>query len=172
MEFVDSLTDFLSSRKQRVVLNGLHSSRADIKAVFPQVSILEPLLFPVYINELVKNLHSIPKLFADDTSLFLTVADEALSNSHLNDDFSKINDRDYKWKMSFNPYSTKPTHEVVFVRKNNIHYPPITFNNLLLKHVQSHKHLGLKLDPKLNFNKHISSILSIVNKLTAVLRRL
>ena len=86
------LTDFLSSRKQRVVLNGLHSSRADIKAVFPQVSILEPLLFLVYINELVKNLHSIPKLFADDTSLFLTVADEALSNSHLNDDFSKIND--------------------------------------------------------------------------------
>ena len=74
--------------------------------------------------------------------------------------------------MSFSPDSTKPTHEVVFVRKNNIHYPPITFNNLLLKHVQSHKHLGLKLDPKLNFNKHISSILSIVNKLTAVLRRL
>ena len=86
------LTDFLSSRKQRVVLNGLHSSRADIKAVVPQVSILEPLLFLVYINDLVENLHSIPKLFADDTSLFLTVADEALSNSHLNDDFSKIND--------------------------------------------------------------------------------
>ena len=86
------LTDFLSSRKQRVVLNGLHSSSADIKGVFPQVSILEPLLFLVYINELVENLHSIPKLFADDTSLFLTVADEALSNSHLNDDFSKIND--------------------------------------------------------------------------------
>ena len=86
------LIDFLSSRKQRVVLNDLHSSRADIKAVVPQVSILEPLLFLVYINDLVENLHSIPKLFADDTSLFLSVADEALSNSHLNDDFSKIND--------------------------------------------------------------------------------
>ena len=166
------LTDFLSSRKQRVVLNGLHSSRADIKAVVPQVSILEPLLFLVYINDLVENLHSIPKLFADDTSLFLTVADEALSNSYLNDDFSKINDWDYKWKMSFNPDNTKPTHEVVFIRKNNIHSPPITFSNLLLKLVQSHKHLGLKLDPKLNFNKHISSNLSIVNKLTAVLWRL
>ena len=166
------LIDFLSSRKQRVVLNDLHSSRADIKAVVPQVSILEPLLFLVYINDLVENLHSIPKLFADDTSLFLSVADEALSNSHLNDDFSKINDWDYKWKMSFNPDSTKPIHEVVFIRKNNIHYPPITLSNLLLKLVQSHKHLGLKLDPKLNFGKHISSILSIVNKLTAVLRSL
>ena len=74
--------------------------------------------------------------------------------------------------MSFNPDSTKPTHEVVFIGKNNIHYPPITLSNLPLKLVQSHKHLGLKLDPKLNFNEHISSILSIVNKLTAVLRSL
>ena len=74
--------------------------------------------------------------------------------------------------MSFNPDSTKPIHEVVFIRKSNIRYPPITLSNLLLKLVQSHKHLGLKLDPKLNSSKHISSILSIVNKLTAVLRRL
>ena len=58
------------------------------------------------------------------------------------------------------------------VEKQNIHYPPITFNKLPVKRVQSHKHLGLALDSKLNFNEHISSILSIVNKLTAVLRNL
>ena len=50
--------------------------------------------------------------------------------------------------MSFNPDSTKPAHEVAFSRKKNIHYPPILFN------------------------EHISSTLSIVNKLTAVLRKL
>ena len=99
--------DFLSNRKQRVVLNGQHSSWADIKAGVPHCSILGQLLFLVYINDLRKNLHSNLKLFADDTSLFLTVTDEALSNHHLRDDLSKINDWAYKWKMSFNPGSTR-----------------------------------------------------------------
>ena len=167
------LTDFLSNRKQRVVLSGQHFSWTDIKAGVPQGSILGSLLLLVYINDLTENLHSNPKLFADDTSLFSTVTDEALSNSHLNDDLSKINDWAYKWKKSFNPDSTKPAHEVVFSRKKrNIHYPPITFNKLLVKRVQSHKHLGLTLNSKLNFKEHISSILSKFNKLTAVIRKL
>ena len=112
------LTDFLRNRKQRVVLNGQHSSWADIKAGVPQGSILGPLLFLIYINDLTENLHSNPKLFADDTFLFSTVTDEALSNSYLNDNLSKINDWAYRWKMSFNPDGTKLAHEVVFSRKN------------------------------------------------------
>ena len=55
------------------------------------------------------------------------------------------------------------------VEKNNVHYPPITFNKLPVKRVQSDKHLGLTLDSKLNFNEHISPILYMINKLTAVL---
>ena len=65
----------------------------------------------------MENLHSNPKLFADDTSLFSTVTDEAFSSSYLNDVLSKISDWTYKWKMSFNPYSTKPAHEVVLSKK-------------------------------------------------------
>ena len=135
------LTDFLSNRKQRVVLNGQHSSWAGV----PQGSILGPLLLLVYINDLTENLHSNPKLFADDTSLFSIAADEALSNSSLNNDLNKVNHGAYKWKMSFNPDSTKPAHEVVFSRKKNIHYPPILFNNLPVKPVQFHRHLELTL---------------------------
>ena len=111
------LTDFLSNRKQRVVLNDQHSSWTDIKAGVLQGSILGPLLFLVYIKDLTENVNSNPKLFAKDTFLFLIVTDEALSNSYLNDDLKKNNDWDYKWKMSFNPDSTKPAHEVVFGRK-------------------------------------------------------
>ena len=65
----------------------------------------------------MENLHSSPKFFADDISLFSIVTDEALSNSHLNDDLSKINDWTYKWKTSFNRDSTENDHEVVFSRK-------------------------------------------------------
>ena len=102
------LTDFLGSRKQRIVLNAQHSSREDIKAVVPQGSIQGLLLFLVYINDLTQNLHSNPKLFVDDTSVFLTVTDDALSNSYLNDDLSKINDSGYKWKISFDPDKARP----------------------------------------------------------------
>ena len=112
----------------------------------------------MYINDLTENLHSNPKFFANDVSLYSTVTDEDLSNSHLNNDLSKINDWAYKWKMSFNPNSVKPAHEIVLSRKKNIHYPPITFNNLPVKHIQSQKHLGLTLDSKLNLYEHISSI--------------
>ena len=114
------LTDFLSNRKQRVVLNGQHSSWAGVIADVPQGSVLGPLLSLVYINDLTENLHYNPKLFADHTFLFSTVTDKALSNSHLNDDLTKINDWVYKWEMNFNSDSTKPAHEVVFSRKKMI----------------------------------------------------
>ena len=64
------LTDILSNRKERVVLNDQHSSWADIEGGVPQGSVLEPLFFLIYINDLTENLHSNPKLFLDDTSLF------------------------------------------------------------------------------------------------------
>ena len=60
-----------------------------IKAGVPQGSIFRPLLFLDYINDLTENLHSNPKRFEDDTSLFSTVTDEVLSNSYLNEDLKK-----------------------------------------------------------------------------------
>ena len=104
------LTDFQSNRKLRVALNDQHSLWTDFRASVPQDSILAPLPFLLYINDLTENLHSNPKLFADDTSLFSTVTDAALLNSRLNDDLSKINNRAYEWKMSCNPDSIKSAH--------------------------------------------------------------
>ena len=64
------IIDFLDPRKQRVVLNGQYSAWASAKAGVPQGSILGPLFFLIFINDLSDNLVSNPKLFADDTSLF------------------------------------------------------------------------------------------------------
>ena len=69
------ITDFLDDRKQRVVLNGQYSSWASVKAGVPQGSILGPLFFLIFINDLSDNLISNPKLFADDTYLFSVVQD-------------------------------------------------------------------------------------------------
>ena len=64
------LTDYLSNRHQRVVLNGTQSQWLPLKSGVPQGSVLGPLLFLVYINDLTDNISSTMKLFADDASLF------------------------------------------------------------------------------------------------------
>ena len=78
-------------------LNG-HTLRPD--------SILGPLLFLVYINDLPEGLTTSAKLFADDTSLFSVVHDSAASAAFLNDDLLKISRWTYQWKI-FNPDASK-----------------------------------------------------------------
>ena len=82
------LTDFLKSRKQRVVLNGQHSSWSDVLAGVPQGSILGLLLFLIYINDLSDGLRFNSKLFADDTSLFATVHNINKATNDLNNDLT------------------------------------------------------------------------------------
>ena len=66
-KILNIITDFLSFRKQRVVLNGQASPWVSIEAIVPQGSILGPLLFLIYINDLSDHLSTTAKLFADDT---------------------------------------------------------------------------------------------------------
>ena len=86
---LELIQSFLSHRFQRVVLNGQSSRWLPVTAGVPQGSILGPLLFLIYINDLSNNLSSTAKLFADDTSLFSVVNDVNLSEFHLNSDLKK-----------------------------------------------------------------------------------
>ena len=124
------LSNFLRNRKQRVVLNGQSSSWADVTAGVPQGSILGPLLFLIYINDLADGLSSIAKLFADDTSLFSVVHNANTTAKELNNDLVKISNWAYQWKMSFNPDPSKQAQKVIFSRNlNNDYHPPLAFNN-------------------------------------------
>ena len=118
-ELITLIKDFLSCRKQRVVLNGQHSPWADVKAGVPQGSILGPLLFLIYINDLPNGLNSNFKLLADDTSLFSVVHNITESASLLNSDISKINECALQWKMSFNPDPIKQAREIIFSGKTS-----------------------------------------------------
>ena len=97
------ITDFLYQRKQRVFLNGEHSSWTNTEAEIPQGSILGPLFFLVYINDLSDGLTANPKLFADDTSLFSVIDNINSTANDLNCDLMKISNWAIQWKMRFNP---------------------------------------------------------------------
>ena len=81
---------FFKLQKQRVVLNGQSSPWTSIEAVVTQKSILRPLLFLVYINDLSNDLTTNVKFFADDTSLFSIVHNMNTSTTNLNTDLRKI----------------------------------------------------------------------------------
>ena len=167
------IKSFLRNRHQRVVLNGQSSKWSSIKAGVPQGSVLDPLFFLVYINDLPNGLLSNPKLFADDTSTFSVVKDHLNSSNKLNEDLSKISQWAYQWKMSFNPDVSKQAQEVIFSRKKNIgNHPAVFFNNLPITRKSAQKHLGLLLDEKLNFSEHINEKLKKVTKSINLLRKL
>ena len=129
-ELLHVLSNFLSNRKQRVVLNGQKSSWTNVHAGVPQGSIVGPLLFLIYINDLSDNLTSNAKLFADDTSLFSVVHNVNTSAKELNDDLKEVNKWAFQWKTSFNPDPSKQAQEVIFSRKSKRSInPPLVLNN-------------------------------------------
>ena len=164
---------FLTNRKQKVVLNGQSSSWTNVKAGVPQGSILGPLLFLIYINDLADGLSSNTKLFADDTSLFSVIHDSVITTLELNSDLSRIKQWACQWKMSFNPDPNKQAQEVIFSRKlKKVCHPPLRFNNNNVSQASSQKHLGLTLDNRLTFDKHLTSVSNKISKTIGLLRKL
>ena len=154
--------DFLKNREQRVVIDGQSSDWAPITAGVPQGSILGPLLFLIYINDITEVITSDIRIFADDTFIFRTANSD--STRLLNDDLAKITDWAWRWKMLFNPDISKQAVEVIFSNKGQkTNYPPLVFNGIPVKLVEETKHLGMILDSKLNFQSHLSEKIAKAN---------
>ena len=111
------IKDFLANRQQRVVLNGKSSCWSSITAGVPQGSVLGPLFFLTYINDLVDNISSEAKLFADDTSLFTVVYDVDIAANKLNSDLEIISTWAFQWKMQFNLDKTSRRYRSYFPRE-------------------------------------------------------
>ena len=128
------LHDFLYCRKPRVVLTGQSSSWENVKARIPQGSILGPLLFLIYINDLSNGVSSNCKLFADYTSLFSVVNDIQSSAATLRNDLTVIRNWAFQWKMIFNRDLTRQAQEVIFSRKTKkLLHLYLLFNEISLK---------------------------------------
>ena len=113
----------------------------------PQGSALGPILFLIFINDLLDGIRSICKLFADDTSLFSKIKDKNCSTVELNHDLKIISDLTLQWKMLFSPDPNKQAVEIIFSRKHEKdNYPPLNFNGDNVQTAISQKHLGLLLD--------------------------
>ena len=153
----DSLSNwfqnYLRDRKQRVVLPGGLSIWENISAGVPQGPILSPLLFLVYINDIVQEIYSTIRLFADDTSLYIIVESPEEVESTLNQDLNKISAWAEKCLVLFKP---QKTDSMILSRKTNkpIH-PNILMNNQIIAEFNHHKHFGLIFETNGSWHEHI-----------------
>ena len=123
------LKEFLDNREQRVTIDGFSSDWVKISAGVPQGSILGPLLFLIYINDITEIVSSDIRLFADDTFIF-RIANQQ-STQYLNSDLEKITSWAWDWKMLFNPDISKQALEVIFSNNKTIStFDPLVFKSL------------------------------------------
>ena len=167
------LQNILQNRHQRVLLNGQCSSWAPVFAGVAQGSVLGPLFFLIYINDLTKAISSTNKLFADDTFIFSIVNVIDVCKHELNSNLRKISMWTCQWKMSFNPDVSKQTQEVIFSKRaQKLFQPTVLFNNIPVQHSTFQKHLGVYLDEKLNFNTYITEKIGKASIRIGVIKKL
>jgi hypothetical protein len=150
------INDYLTGRKQRVVLNSKYSEWKDTNSGVPQGSVLGPLLFLIFINDIVTDINATVKLFADDTTLYMTVDNPTRTAAILNDDLQKIHLWAEKWLVKFNPDKTETM--TISKKQTPINHPKLYMNNTEIRTVPSHKHLGVFLSKDGSWHDHIKYI--------------
>ena len=159
----DWFKSYLSNRSQFVTYNGVKSNLNNVKCGVPQGSILGPLLFLLYINDLsFACKRTFPVLFADDSNLFLSGKNTDQVQQMINDELKDI----VIWlranKLSLN---ISKTHYMLFSNKKVIQ-PNVTIkiNGQPITCVTKTKFLGVIIDNKLTWKEHISYICGKVAK--------
>ena len=154
-------------------MNGFDSEKSDIKSGVPQGSVLGPLLFLIYINDLESDIKSNINIFADNTMLYSIVNDPHTSAHDLNHDLSLISHWAHQWKMEFNPDPSKQAIEIIFsCKKTTTMHPPLLFNERIVSKSTEHKHLGLTLQSNLCFDKHLNDKIIKAKKNINVLKNI
>ena len=164
------IKSYLSNRKQRVLVNGKASDWQCTNAGVPQGSILGPLLFLVYINDIVNSIESDIYIFADDTSLMRPIIDAVDDFNILNEDLNKLSNWAQQWRVTFN---AKKTEYMIFSLKNKIpDYPELFLGNTKIAQVRTHSHLGITFDSKLTWKTHINNICTKASQRVSNIKRI
>ena len=159
------ISSYLSDRSQFVIYDNVKSPEKHITCGVPQGSILGPLLFLLYVNDIV-NVSTLlfPMLFADDTNVFLNGKDIDELSVTMNEELEKL----YIWlkanKLSLN---VNKTYYMVFRSvKKKVFQPLIQLmiNGQVISQVDNTKFLGVILDINLNWSSHINQIRSKIAK--------
>ena len=166
------VASFLDQRTQRVVIRGTASRPFEVTSGVPQGSVLGPILFLIFINDLPLEVISHVSLFADDSKLFTKIVAEGNKgrDNHngteaLQRDLDSVREWALKWKMEFNVDKCKIMHLGLTNPKHTY-----TMGGTNLAVTSEEKDLGVLIDDKLNFRSHIKGIVGKANRVLGLIR--
>ena len=160
------IRSFLSGRTQRVKVGEAISGHKQVLSGIPQGSILGPILFTIFINDLPDGLKSCNKIFADDTKIY----NKSVNNDIIQSDLYLLQEWTSVWDLHFNIKKCK----VLYAGPKN---PKHQYNMKLKNGVQvvtecaEEKDLGVWFDSSMSFDNHINKVVSKANQITGIIRR-
>ena len=163
-KIVNWISDFLHNRQQVVQINNAKSTPSKVKSGIPQGSVLGPILFIIFINDLPDTIESSLKIFADDTKIFRIV--ESLADKEkFEKDLTRLMEWSNKWLLPFNLDKCKVTH--LGSQNQKFNYIMGQFN---LETIASEKDLGVLFDDNLKFCPHMKQIIAKANSRLGLIR--
>ena len=159
---------FLCFKQQRVVVNGIKSDWAPVVSGVPQGTVLGPLLFSLYINDISADIESEIRLFADDCVCYREIKNEE-DTLKLQRDIDRLGSWARKWGMRFQPVKCNMM-QLTNKRSSKIQ-ANYTLEGTVLENVESIKYLGVTITNDLKWNTHISNVCTKANRTLGFLRR-
>jgi hypothetical protein len=159
-QLLNIIKSFLSDRTFKVKINGILSSTKTVSAGVPQGSCLSPELFSVFINDMPQHKLRKTAIFADDTLFYASSYSNNAAANKLQAQIDLVQPWFHNWKISINP--TKST-TILFTNRSTFLTKQITINGKSLDWAPTVKYLGVTLDKKLTFSKHIEKTLNKSN---------
>ena len=161
---------WLKGRKQHVVIDGEMSEPCDVSSGVPQGSVLGPLLFLIFINDIALGLNSTVRLFADDAILYRPVSSPD-DHRLLQEDLLILSRWADTWCMEFNTGKCYVLHiQTKSQKKDNVSIP-YTMNEVELKRVSDTAYLGVNINEHLSWEPHISNVIARAEGKLAFLER-
>ena len=161
--------NFLDQRRQRVLMAGTCSKWNPVTSGIPQGSVLGPILFIYYINDMPESITSLIYIYADDTKLVRKVNDSD-DSSALQRDLETANEWTKLWQLKFNISKCKVMHLGI----NNREHDYAIVENGQHKQLEKsavEKDLGVWMDSKMNFAVHVGSAVSRANQIVGLIKR-